>query len=246
MTDLPTHNLLALDTATGLCSVAVSARGRIAEAAEEAGHRHSQRLLPMVDALLADERIDLAQIDAIAFGAGPGSFTGLRIACSVAQGLGWARDVPLVPVGNLAALAHVAFERAGPGANRVLVAIDARMNEVYWAAYAWRDEAPLELHSPALARRADLAALARRHGAELAAGDGWTTELLAAARDLAHVEARAAAGAIAVLGTQQLAAGGGVPAALAAPLYVRDRVALTIAERRAAADGQHDARGVHS
>lgn len=235
LTKPATADLLALDTATEFCSVALQVRGRLADRIELAGNRHSEMLLPMVDALLKAEAVDLPSLQAIAFGAGPGSFTGLRIACSVAQGLAWASEIPLLPIGNLEALAFAAFEAAGDTPGPILVAIDARMEEAYWAVYQRQGGRLAEVQPPALARRSELVALVRRHHATLAAGDGWNPQHLADAAGARFMAVRTTARALLALAVQRHAEGAGVSAALAAPLYVRDRVALTVAERRAAA-----------
>ena len=106
--------------------------------AELAGQAHSERLLPLVDAVLADAEWSFS-LDGIAFGAGPGSFTGVRIACGVAQGLAFGAALPVVPVSTLEALAHAAWRR--DGATHVIACLDARMREVYVAAYERIDDA---------------------------------------------------------------------------------------------------------
>lgn len=121
--------LLALETATEACSAALAVDGEIRERFEVAPRGHSQLLLPMVDELMAEAGISIQQVDAIAFGRGPGAFTGLRIAVGVTQGIAFGADLPVVPVSTLAALAQ------GGESDRALVAIDARMDEVYWGAY---------------------------------------------------------------------------------------------------------------
>ncbi|MEW5879599.1 MAG: tRNA (adenosine(37)-N6)-threonylcarbamoyltransferase complex dimerization subunit type 1 TsaB [Pseudomonadota bacterium] len=234
MTNAPT--LLAFDTATDVCSVALAVGGDIVESNETVGHAHSERLLPMVDALLAQRGLRLADCDAIAFGAGPGSFTGLRIACSVAQGLAWGAAKRVIAVGNLAALAYRACQ-ARPEARRVVAAVDARMREAYWAVYERRDGACVELAPPALGSAGDLGALIERWSPDVVAGNA-----LLAFPELAAYEARwerlgelrADATAIAALALDAWRAGRAVAPHEAAPLYVRDRVALTVEERRAA------------
>jgi len=190
----------------------------------------------MAQQLLADSGVALADLDAVAFGAGPGSFTGLRIACGVAQGLAYGIDRPVVAVVNLAALALHAGELA-PGARRIAVAIDARMDEVYWAAYELSGDRAVELAPPALAPAQALPALLAPLAPDTLAGDALTVF----ARALAPVavatrlpQARAGAGAIARLASVDLAQGRALPAAQAMPMYVRDRVARTIDERRSA------------
>ncbi len=121
--------LLALDTSTEHCSVALRLGGEVLQRLEHAGQRHSELLLPMVGAVLAEAGTSLGEIDALACSVGPGSFTGLRIATAVAQGLAFGAGLAVIPVGTLEALA------AGAGALRVIACLDARMGEVYAAAY---------------------------------------------------------------------------------------------------------------
>ncbi len=121
--------LLALETATEACSAALAIDGDIRERFEVAPRGHSELILPMVDELMAEADISIEQVDAIAFGRGPGAFTGLRIAVGVTQGIAFGAGLPVVPVSTLAALAQ------GSESNSVLAAIDARMDEVYWGAY---------------------------------------------------------------------------------------------------------------
>lgn len=233
--------LLALDTATDVCAVALLRGHELVERAETVTNLHSERLIPMAQQLLAEAGVTLAQLDAVAFGAGPGSFTGLRIACGVAQGLAYGIDRPVVPVGNLAALA-LNVRAAAPQARRIVAAIDARMQEVYWAVFdsdAVDEAALVEVVSPSLSSAADLpAALATLGGSvDTLAGEAWTQfasllDAVPAARRLPQV--RASASAIARLAARALARGEALAPQLAAPVYVRDRVAQTIDERRAA------------
>jgi tRNA threonylcarbamoyladenosine biosynthesis protein TsaB len=235
---LPT--LLALDTATECCSVALLRAGHVQVRVEDVGQSHSERLLPMVQALLAEASVSLDEIDALAFGAGPGSFTGLRIACGAAQGLAFGLDCPVLPIGNLRALA--ARVLAHDAQTRTIgVAIDARMNEVYWAVYrvGGVDAGRLhELAAPALSTPQACAdefigfdVDAMGGNALAMPGTQWPQQLRRWA------DARADAGDIVRLAGEDWAAGRAVPAAEAAPLYVRDRVAQTIEERRVAAAG---------
>lgn len=228
--------LIAFDTATEYCSVALARAGRVIERSENVGQRHSQFVLPMAQRLLTESGVTLADLDAVAFGAGPGSFTGLRIACGVAQGLAYGIDRPVLPVGNLAALALTAGDLA-PQAHRIAVAIDARMNEVYWAVYELRDGDAVELSAPSLAAAADLPDLIAALKPQVLAGDALTVFApalapVAVAQRLPQV--RAGAGAVARLACVGLSRGRALPAAQAMPVYVRDRVALTIDERQTA------------
>lgn len=226
--------LIAIDTATDLCSVALARGGRVIERAEEVGQKHSERILPMVQDLLRGARLQLRDCDAIAFGSGPGAFTGLRIACGIAQGLAFGAGLPVVAVGNLEALALAAFE-AVPAARSVLAAIDARMQEAYWAVYSIDGGGLAQRSSPALAAASELAGICRRHAPDLVAGNALLAfpEQAAALSCALAPDARASAATIARLATRKFAAGGAVAAQRAAPVYVRDRVALTVEERRA-------------
>ncbi|MDD1014509.1 tRNA (adenosine(37)-N6)-threonylcarbamoyltransferase complex dimerization subunit type 1 TsaB [Pseudomonas rubra] len=125
--------LLALDTATEACSVALLHDGKVSSHYEVIPRLHAQKLLPMIQQLLADAGVTLQQLDAIAFGRGPGAFTGVRIAIGVVQGLAFALERPVLPVSNLAVLAQRALREQG--VQQVAAAIDARMDEVYWGCY---------------------------------------------------------------------------------------------------------------
>ncbi len=125
--------LLALETATEACSAALYLDGEISERYQFAPREHTRLILPMADALLAEAELSLAQLDVVAFGCGPGAFTGVRIATGVVQGIAFAADLPVVPVSTLATLAQGA--RREFGWSRVATAIDARMAEVYWGAF---------------------------------------------------------------------------------------------------------------
>jgi len=228
--------LLAFDTATSWCSVALSRGTHIVERAELVGQQHSDRVLPMAQRLLADEGMTLQQMDAIVFGAGPGSFTGLRIACGVAQGVAYGIDRPVLAIGNLAALALDAAH-GEPLARRIAVAIDARMSEVYWAVYDVTGGDMIEVTAPSLSSAADLGTLLAGLAVDTLAGDALT--VFAGSLDAVPVRhrlplARAGAGHIARLAQHAYTRGEAVPAAMAMPIYVRDRVALTIDERNLA------------
>ncbi|PKG77818.1 tRNA (adenosine(37)-N6)-threonylcarbamoyltransferase complex dimerization subunit type 1 TsaB [Shewanella sp. Actino-trap-3] len=129
-------HILALDTCTETCSVALTINGDVYARIEDAPREHSQRLLPMVDAVLAEAKVTLADIDLIAYGRGPGSFTGIRICTSMTQGLALGLDLPVIGISTLTAMAQMAIEL---GASQVLCCIDARMKEVYWGQYIAKD-----------------------------------------------------------------------------------------------------------
>ncbi|TVQ92598.1 MAG: tRNA (adenosine(37)-N6)-threonylcarbamoyltransferase complex dimerization subunit type 1 TsaB [Chromatiaceae bacterium] len=228
--------LLAIDTAGTACSAALLCAGRLTERVEVAPRRHGELLLGMMDELLQAAGISLTALDALAFGRGPGAFTGVRIASAVAQGAAFGAGLPVIGVSNLAALAQAAWQRWG--ARRIAAALDARMGEVYWGTY-WIDDA-------GLARAADGEQVSVPDQVRVPAGGDWwgvgsgwgvqqaalaahfaadrTTpsqptliqvepDLVATARDLLPL-------AVADWGAGQAAAAGAV-----LPVYLRDRVA---------------------
>lgn len=125
--------ILAIDTATEACSAALLHDNDCEEVFEIIPRQHTERVLPMVDQLLSTANLSLSQLDAIAFNCGPGSFTGVRVGTSVAQGLAFSCDLPVIPVSSLAALAQLAYREEKK--EKVLSVIDARMNEIYWGCY---------------------------------------------------------------------------------------------------------------
>jgi tRNA threonylcarbamoyladenosine biosynthesis protein TsaB len=226
--------ILVIETSTEWCSVAVGDGLRWHAREEPAGQAHSARALAMCAELLAETGWPLASLDGIAFGAGPGSFTGVRIACGLAQGLALPGDLPVVPVPTLAALAQAAWTRDGH--SRIVACLDARMREVYVAAHLRQESAWQEVAAPAVL--APAAVVAPPGGGWYGAGSGFRAypalagQLgLTAADAAAHPTARA----VGELALPRLAAGEGVAADDALPLYVRHRVALTTAERDAGA-----------
>ena len=227
--------ILALDSSTEWCSVAVGDGRRWHVRDEHVGQTHSERLLPMARAALAEAGLALAQLDGIAFGAGPGSFTGIRIGCGVAQGLAYGADLAVVAVPTLEALAQEA--RRAHGWTTVVSCLDARMREVYAAMYAADGDAWRVRMEPVVVAPATLRLPAPHDGAG-GAGNGFAAyPALAGELALASVDAtlRPTARSIGELALPRLVAGEGVAAALALPLYVRHRVALTTAERVAGA-----------
>lgn len=129
-------NLLAIDTSTDCASVALNTHGELRSKEQGAQRSHARLILPMIESLLAEAGLSLAQLDAIVYGQGPGSFTGLRIACSVAKGLAYSQDLPLYPVSSLRAIANETFYRSELAPNTsVLAVLDARMNQLYWGCF---------------------------------------------------------------------------------------------------------------
>ena len=166
----PNLKLLAIDTATEACSAALCINGETADRYELARRRHAALILPMVDDLLTNAGVSLPQLDAIAFGRGPGAFTGLRIAAGVVQGLAMAADLPVVPVSTLAALA----QGVGREAKQVACAMDARMGEVYWALYQADDDNIMRLVGTEVVCPPNLVNIPSTDG-WLGYGSGWET-----------------------------------------------------------------------
>jgi tRNA threonylcarbamoyladenosine biosynthesis protein TsaB len=163
--------LLALDTATEACSVALLHEGKVLSHYEVIPRLHAQRLLPMIKQLLADASVPMSALDAIAFGRGPGAFTGVRIAVGVVQGLAFALDRPVLPVSNLAVLAQRSLREQG--VSQVAAAIDARMDEVYWGCYR-AEQGEMRLQGIESVLPPEQAALPRDADGEwFAAGTGW-------------------------------------------------------------------------
>jgi tRNA threonylcarbamoyladenosine biosynthesis protein TsaB len=206
----------AIETSTDWCSVAVWSDGEIAGAERRAGNRHSELALPMLEKLLGKN-----ELHAVAFGAGPGAFTGLRIACGLAQGIAFGRGLPVIGISSLEALAQES------GATRVVACIDARMREVYYAALEkragrWHEVVAAQCVAP--------------HAAPTPAGDGWIGAgsgfeaypgELAGKVTMVRSTVHPTALSVAQLAAPRLAAGEGVDAGEAAPVYLRDKVALT-------------------
>ena len=222
-------NLIALETSTEYCSLAVSRGAQVFERTFHAGQRHSELALPGLRELLREAGLELGAIGGIAFGAGPGSFTGLRIACGVAQGLALARNLPVAPIGTLLALAE------NSGADKVIACLDARMGEVYHASYCKSGGAWIEMHAPGVYHPDAVPAV---EGAGwCACGSGFRVHAAALAQRyhgaIARTDADAVPNAAAMLrlALKLFAAGQGVDAAAAVPLYVRDKVALKASER---------------
>jgi tRNA threonylcarbamoyladenosine biosynthesis protein TsaB len=223
-------NLLAIETSTELCSAALLRGDELFVEEAMAGNRHSELLVPMVRRLLERARLTARGMDAFGFGQGPGSFTGIRIACGVVQGLAFAAKRPVVPVPSLLALAEQSNQ------SRVVAALDARMNEAYLAAYARNGDDWDAVIAPRLVDADSIPALPARGWVATGSGFerlGW---LAAAYRESIELRLEGdlpRAGAVARIAARRFLRGMAVPAEQAAPLYLRDKVALTTAERRA-------------
>ena len=233
-------NLLAFDTSTDTLSIAVARGAAVWQHTGPGGAQASASLIPAIVQLLERAGLEFAGLDAVVFGRGPGSFTGLRTACAVAQGLalgcGSGRGVPVLPIDTLLALAEQA--RLQHGCTQVVAVLDARMDEVYVARHAWQAGAWHSLD-------ADDSAFALCKPEAVQVPPGWTVAGNAQAAygarlapQAAHVHALPTAVALLSLAPALLAAGHAVAAEHALPLYVRDKVAKTTAERMAERDSK--------
>jgi tRNA threonylcarbamoyladenosine biosynthesis protein TsaB len=224
-------NLLAVETSTELCSVALLRGEELFVEEALAENRHSEMLVPMVAKALARAHLAATQMDAFAFGQGPGSFTGIRIACGLVQGMAFAAHRPVVPVPSLLALAHQTRER------RVVAAFDARMGEAYLAAYARNGEDWDEVIAPRLADAQGVPPLPGRSWTATGSGFDAHSWLRDAYREPVSMRVEGdlpRAGAVARIAARRFARGAAVAAEHAAPLYLRDKVALTTEERQRA------------
>jgi tRNA threonylcarbamoyladenosine biosynthesis protein TsaB len=223
-------NLLAFDTSTETMSIALARGQGLWQHAGTGGAQASASLIPAINGLMEEAQLAFSELDAIAFGNGPGSFTGLRTACSVAQGLAFGAGVPVLPVDTLLAVAEEA--RHQHGVQRVVAALDARMDEIYTAAYMFDGGRWSRQEDFRLLRPEDLA---------IAPGFTLAGNAMAAYGDrlpppgpgLSHLPALPAATAMLRLAPALLAAGLGVRADEALPRYIRDKVAKTTDERAA-------------
>lgn len=218
--------ILAVDTSTPACSAALLINHEVQERYEVKPQQHTRLILPMIDELLAEANINLRQLDAIAFGCGPGSFTGLRIGAGVVQGMAFAADLPVIPISTLTALAQGAYRSLGW--KKVITAMDARMSELYWASFQLDD------HNMQPVETEQLCALAKiplpAEGGWYGVGDGWLnfTEVLKSQLGDKLVEIKPHfyphAQDIASLASVALQQGKTVNAEQALPVYLRDNM----------------------
>lgn len=220
--------ILSLETSTEFGSCALFDDGRMLERDCPLGRSHSETLLPLVRELMLEAGVTFSQLDAIAFGAGPGAFTGLRVACGVAQGLAVASDLPLIPVTSLETMAVTA------GSTHVLALLDARMGEVYAATYRVDGEVAALQGEIRVSSPGEVL---------LPEGDGWMAcgnaltaypvllERIVAVNRVFRPEILPTAAMVARIAAHRFGRGAGIDPAMAAPLYIRDKVAKTVAER---------------
>jgi len=234
--------LLAFDTSAEGMSIAVSrddgAAAGLWQQQGEGGAKASTGLIAGVLDLMQQAKLQLSELDAICFGCGPGYFTGLRTACAVAQGLAFGANVPVLPVNSLLALAEDARLQHFANATHLQVSamLDARMEEIYLATFAWSAGAWTELQGAELKSPEEVRAVPQVDGLTVAAGNAFAVygpRLTGLDAAVQQVQALPQATAMLRLAPQLLAAGKAVPAEQALPVYVRDKVAQTTAERAA-------------
>ncbi|MGR5278911.1 tRNA (adenosine(37)-N6)-threonylcarbamoyltransferase complex dimerization subunit type 1 TsaB [Vibrio rotiferianus] len=220
--------ILAIDTATENCSVALLVGDKVISRSEVAPRDHTKKVLPMVDELLKEAGLTLQELDALAFGRGPGSFTGVRIGIGIAQGLAFGADLPMIGVSTLAAMAQGSYRRHG--ATDVAVAIDARMSEVYWARYTRQENGEWAgVDAECVIPPARLAEEVQADdNTWTTAGTGWD----AYQDELGQLRLNLTAGEvlypdsqdIVILAKQELDKGNTVPVEESSPVYLRDNV----------------------
>jgi tRNA threonylcarbamoyladenosine biosynthesis protein TsaB len=225
--------LLSIESSTEFLSLSVQTDDGVHSFHEATGPAASQRILPEIQRLLAEAGVKLSELDGIAYGTGPGAFTGVRVAVGVTQGLAFGADLPVVGVSSVQAVAQAAWLETR--AEKVLVCLDARMGEVYHAALIKQQHGWVEVSPPVVCKPHDVPAI--EGDGWLAAGSGWAafcevlSEQFTQQISGIHAEIMPTAPAMLMLATPKFKAGDTQQAYEAAPLYVRNRVALTAAER---------------
>jgi len=224
--------ILSIETSTEACSVALMLEDEIIDQFVVAPRKHSELILPMIDQLLANAELKIAQIDGIAFGCGPGAFTGVRLAAAVTQGIAFSVGCPVVPVSSLAALAQAAYSEFGH--QRCLAMIDARMQEIYWAYFELDQNQIMRNEHEEQVCKPELLQLPKTATDWCGIGSGFDTyadtiaEISKNSRqaEMAWIKNRfPSAREVALIAKDQFISGKGYPAAQALPKYVRNQVA---------------------
>jgi tRNA threonylcarbamoyladenosine biosynthesis protein TsaB len=217
--------ILAIDTATEACSAALYNNGEMTERYQEVPRKHAELILPMVDELLSDSETKLNQLDALAFGRGPGAFTGVRIATGVAQGLAYAAEIPVIPISTLAALAQGVIGKA----DIIFSAIDARMQEVYWGLFEVTEaNLVFSVNDEAVSKPDEIDITIGKSC--FGVGTGWQTyaKQLSSIVDVSLTAFDGnkfpRARDVAVLACEDLKKGKAIPAKEAMPVYLRNKV----------------------
>jgi tRNA threonylcarbamoyladenosine biosynthesis protein TsaB len=227
--------LLAVETATEACSAALYLDGEVIERYQVSPRDHAQLILPMVDGLMREAGLKLTDLDVLAFGRGPGSFTGVRIATGVIHGIALGGHLPIVPVSTLAAVAQAFFDRNGDRCGTAFTAMDARMGEIYFAVYRRNASGFAELIGEEKVTPAEAIVFPDVSGAGI--GTGWEAyrdvlaDRLAGRVDLIETDNLPRAGAVARLGARGYTQGLAVDVEDAQPVYLRNKVAKKESER---------------
>lgn len=228
--------ILAIDASTEACSAALYVDGELIERYLLAPRKHIELLKPMVDEVICAAEIDVNDLTGLAFGAGPGSFAGLRVACAFVQGMGVALDIPIVPVSTLMAMAQQVLD-TNPD-KTVLVMLDAKMKEVYWGVYRMEDRQVVSVLPDQVTKITDVPNFTGIVGLGniIGAGDGWeVAQNWAEALQPEFIESNVypRAGEIALLSVDDFESGMGLDAEQVSPIYLRNNIALTIEEQQA-------------
>jgi tRNA threonylcarbamoyladenosine biosynthesis protein TsaB len=218
--------LLAIETSTEMASVALLSKSGLIYRELTGVQTHSQGVLPAIQEIFKEAGIALRQCDAIAYGCGPGAFTGVRTACGIVQGLAFGADLPILPIVSLLAMAQAAHD--SPIEADFACVLDARMGEVYWAHYRYHAHAWIQMTEPALSTGEQVLSYVNLHKLTLVLGNGMTFNDMAAikiVKKMPHAEQIAKLALIDFLNGKQL------NATQAQPLYLRNKIALTTVER---------------
>ena len=227
--------VLSIDSASTLCSVAVSGFEQDFQVISKPGEKHTEVILGMIESALKTAPGTLGNLDAIVFGAGPGAFTGLRVACGIAQGLGWALEKPLIAVENLYAIADRALKKQKIG-TKILVSVDARMSECYSAVYEKDGTQLRQLSDTTLLKPEDLITVAQKHQVHCVVGNAfevYSVEIPSSIQWISDIPV-ADASMLIPRATQLYKENKTLRAEEASPIYIRNHVAMTIDERKKA------------
>jgi len=224
-------NILAIDTATPACSVALLRGEELLTRHKLASREHTRLLLPMVDELLNEAAMELSEVDVIAFTAGPGSFTGIRIGFGVVQGLAFGADLPVLPVSSLETLAYTAIRKLQlPSNTHIIPMFDARMSEIYWAQFYYNSDHLKRIHEDSLCAPENLEI--ELVDPVIVVGDGWNySKKIALAPGKTEIALLPEAQDILTIARPLIKAGKTMPIEQAAPIYLRDKITWKKRER---------------
>lgn len=228
--------ILAIDTSTEACSAALYMDGELIERYLVAPRKHIELLKPMVDEVLKEAEVDINDLTGLAFGAGPGSFAGLRVACAFIQGMGSALEIPVVPVSTLKAMAQQVLDTHAD--RTVLVMLDAKMKEVYWGVYRLEDKEVVTVLPEQVTKIDEIPNFAGIVGLAniIGAGDGWNVTpnwIEALKPEFIEKNVYPRAGDIALLSIDDFENGMALDADQVSPIYLRNNIALTVEEQKA-------------